>query len=346
MPNDPPPLDRTAQVAVLLPTLNAEPDLERLLPALRGQTLWDNAEFIAVDSSSDDGTVAILRQAGFLVESIRRSEFGHGLTRNRLAELSSAEFLVFLSQDATPTTDAFLESMLRPFSDPTIGGVIARVLPGPGDDPLTVRTVMSSPEASDQPSTKRWSDPEAYASMSGKERAELLRFNNVASCIRREAFEAIPFPEVPFGEDFAWAARAMAAGWGIHFEPTAVVHHAHRYGPLAALRRYRTDAVFHREFYGARVRPNLLTVVKGSLYEVKEDMKHLVGLFRRKGFRARGILRSLLMSPALRVAQTYGQYLGSVGRGSAAVDIAAWDAARERGELDVPFGAESPVPSS
>ncbi len=346
MPTHAPSLDRPSRVAVLLPTLNAEPDLDRLLPALQAQTLAAAAEFLAIDSSSEDETVALMTDAGFRVESIDRADFGHGRTRNRLAGLASAEFLVFLSQDATPTTEAFLESMLRPFEDPTIGGVIARVIPNPDDDPLTVRTVLSSPEASEEPSTRRWSNPEAYASMSGSERAELLRFNNVASCIRREALEAIPFPEVPFGEDFAWAARAMAAGWGIHFEPTAVVHHAHRYGPLAALRRYRTDAVFHREFYGARVRPNLFTVVKGSLYEIKEDLKHLGGLVRREGLRARGLFRALLMSPPLRIAQTYGQYLGSVGRGGASKEVAAWEAARARGELKGPIHSESPVTSS
>ncbi len=338
-------------MAVLLPTLNAEPDLDRLLPALHGQALGgealaDFAELLAVDSSSQDRTVERLTEAGFRVESIDRADFGHGRTRNRLAELSSAEFLVFLSQDATPTSDAFLEAMLKPFDDPTIGGVIARVLPNPDDDPLTARTVLSAPEASDEPITRRWSNPEAYSSMSGAERAELLRFNNVASCVRREVLDAIPFPEVPFGEDFAWAARAMAAGWGIHFEPEAAVYHAHSYGPSAALRRYRTDAVFHRQFHGTRVRPNLFTVVKGSLYEIKEDLKHLGGLVGKKGLRARGVLRALFVSPALRVAQTYGQYLGSVGRGSASSDIAAWDAARARGELTFPFQSEPAAAAS
>ena len=310
------------------------------MPALQGQTL--DAEWLAVDSSSQDSTVERLTEAGFRVESISRADFGHGRTRNHLAGLSSAEFLVFLSQDATPASATFLESLVKPFDDPSIGGVIARVLPNADDDPLTARTVLSAPEASDEAATRRWSNPEAYASMSGPERAELLRFNNVASCIRREVLEAIPFPEVPFGEDFAWAARAMAAGWAIHFEPQATVYHAHSYGPLAALRRYRTDAVFHREFHGTRVRPNLLTVVKGSLFEIKEDLKHLGGLVGRRGIGVGSFVRSLLMSPPLRIAQTFGQYLGSVGRGGASTDLAAWRAARASGELTVPFAADSP----
>ncbi|MFT6107651.1 MAG: rhamnosyltransferase [Planctomycetota bacterium] len=329
------------RVALLVPTLNAEVDLEKLLPALAAQTLAGRTELLAVDSSSTDRTVERLTAAGFRVESIARSDFGHGRTRNQLARMATADFLIFLSQDATPIDASFLEEMLAPFSDPTVGGVIARVLPNPGDDPLTARTVLGSPEASDVPRTRRWSDPESYGAMSGAERADLLRFNNVASCVRRELLEEIPFPEVPFGEDFAWARQAMAAGWAIHFEPKAAVFHAHRYGPMAALRRYRTDAVFHRQFHGNRIRPSLFSVVKGTLHEIREDARYLA----RLGPDKKGRLSAALVSPVLRCFQTFGQYLGSSGRGGAASEVAAWEAARARGEIDSVCPSESSLAS-
>ncbi|MEM8711819.1 MAG: glycosyltransferase family 2 protein [Planctomycetota bacterium] len=316
-----------ARVAVLLPTLNGEEDLARLLPALDEQTV--EHERIAVDSSSEDGTVALLEGAGFRVTRIERHEFGHGRTRNLLAQQTDAEFLVFLSQDATPVGPRFLAALLRPFEDAEIGGAIARVLPNPDDDPLTVRTVLASPEASDVATTRRWTNPDDYAAMDPSERADLLRFNNVASCVRRRALEAIPFPEVPFGEDFAWAMRALAAGWKLRFEPEAVVHHAHRYGPSAAFQRYRTDAIFHREFHGSRIRPTLLSVAKGTLFEVKEDLKHL----GRLGPFAKGVWRALISSPFLRLAQTYGQYLGSSPGKAPAAESAAWSSARASGAI-------------
>jgi len=175
------------------------------------------------------------------------------------------------------------------------------------------------------------------------ERADLLRFNNVASCIRREAPLSIPFPEVPFGEDFAWALRALASGWALHFEPDAGVYHAHSYRPAAALRRYRTDAVFHREFYGAQIRPSLLSAVKGGLYEVKEDLRHLA----RIGPGAKGFWRALVRSPFLRFAQTYGQYQGSSSERSSGVDAEAWKAARRAGAVGLASSSPEPqVPES
>ena len=219
------------KVSILIPTCDGEADLRRLLPALAEQRFDGTLECLAIDSSSEDGSVGLLREAGFEVTVIPRSEFGHGRTRNALAERAGGEFLIFLSQDALPLGEDFVTRMVAPFSDPTIAGVTARVLSNEGDDALTARTVADSPEASPRSETRRWSTPSDYGLMSGPERVSLLRFNNVASCIRASVLAEVPFPEVPFGEDFAWAARAMASGHAIHHAGGASVRHAHRYGP-------------------------------------------------------------------------------------------------------------------
>lgn len=316
-----------AKVSILIPTLNGAEDLERLLPALDAQGLDDlglggiEVERVAIDSSSVDGTPDLLQDAGFDVHRIERSEFGHGRTRNELARRSTGEFLLYLSQDAIPTAPDFVERMLAPFADDRIGGVTARVLANPGDDALTARTALSVPEASTEPTTRVWEDPARYGEMSGPERTALLRFNNVASCVRRAAHDEVPFPEIPFGEDFAWAARAMARGWALHHTPEAAAWHAHRYGPREAYARYRVDAVFLREFHGWSVRPGLASVLRGVAYELREDWRFV----RRTG----APLKDLLRAPALRVAQTWGQYVGSRGDGE------AWREARRRGALDV-----------
>lgn len=308
-------------VSILIPTFNGEGDLRRLLPALAEQRFEGGLECIAIDSSSGDGTVRLLEDAGFSVTVIPGSEFGHGRTRNALAERARGEFLIFLSQDALPLGEDFVARMVAPFEDPTVAGVTARVLPNDGDDALTARTVEDSPEASDRSETRRWSSPSEYQAMTGPERVALLRFNNVASCIRASVLAEVPFPEVPFGEDFAWAARAMASGHAIHHAGDAAVQHAHRYGPRAAFERYRIDAVFHREFHGFAVRPGLASALKGIAFELSRDLAYMV----RHGARAVDILRA----PLLRTAQVFGQYVGSRGGGE------DWSEVRRSGALDL-----------
>ncbi len=309
------------QVSILIPTFNGEGDLARLIPALDAQEFDGLVERLAIDSSSSDGSVQMLRKAGFSVEVIEQSSFGHGATRNALAAKARGEWLVFLSQDATPIGADFLARLVGAAKADGVAGVTARVLPRDSDDALTARTVLEAPEGSGSSDERRLrGGVGALAQMSGKERAEILRFNNVASCIRRSVMTALPFPEVPFGEDVAWAARALQAGWSLRHEPSAVVAHAHRYGPVTAYARYRSDAAFHREFHGHAVRSSLFSCLKGIAFELKSDLAYV----RRTG----SGWASLLRAPFLRTAQVMGQYAGSRG------GRRAWAEARARGAFE------------
>jgi len=293
------------RVSILIPTLNAERDLEQLLPALAEQELEGGLEVRVIDSDSTDATRQILRAAGIPVTRIERSTFRHGATRNQLAREAEGEFCLFLSQDATPAGPGFVTALLAPFADERVAGATARVLPNPSDDPLTARTVLAAPEADDRSEVRAIASPAAFAEMDASERLRHLRFNNVASCIRADILREIPFPDLAFGEDSAWAARALTAGWKVAFVAEAVVHHAHEYGAAEAFERYRVDAAFHRRTHDYRVRPNLGSVVRGLLYEIREDYRFI----RRHD----ASLVHLWRSPSLRGGQVLGQYFGSRG---------------------------------
>lgn len=285
------------RVSILLPTLDAEADLARLIPALDRQRLdgephgAGSIERLAIDSSSSDRTRELLAAADFEVERIERAQFGHGKTRNALARKARAPIVVFLSQDALPQGDDFLARLIAPFEDQRTAGVYARVLPHDDDDPLTRRTVLDAPEARSEAATH---EPRADPSS--------VCFNDVASALRASVLREIPFPDVEFGEDVAWARAACAAGWRVRFEPRALVLHAHRYGMRTAYERYKVDAAFHRRLDGRRVRPSLWSVVRGTGYELARDLAFV---------REHGGAAHLLRAPFLRAAQVFGQYAGS-----------------------------------
>ncbi|HVS11460.1 MAG TPA: glycosyltransferase [Planctomycetota bacterium] len=302
----------------MLPVWNGERHLRRLLPALAAQEVEGGIEIRAVDSSSSDASRELLERAGAHVSVIPQREFRHGATRNLAAREALGEILVFLSQDAEPADRFALARLADAFEDPRVAGAYARLLPRPEDDPLTARTVLDLPEASAEPRLQALDGAVGGAAASGRstprERAELARFNDVAGAIRASVFRKIPFPDVRFGEDSAWAARALAAGWRIRFTPESVFYHAHRYGPRGAFERYRADAAFLREVHGWRVRPGVLSVARGLAHEVREDLAYLART------RPRGAWRHALRSPWLRGAQVLGQYAGSRGPLGGAAD--------------------------
>jgi rhamnosyltransferase len=296
------------RLSIVIPTWQGERDLERLLPALAAQEFGagkgEGFEILAVDSGSTDRSRELLERAGARVATIEQSAFRHGATRNLAARGARGEILVFLSQDALPRDAGFLAALAAPFADPRVAGAYARILPHEDDDPLTARTVLSAPEASAEGETRELQSGAQPAALDEASRSRLYAFNDVASAIRRSVFEAIPFPDVEFGEDVAWAARALEAGWRIRFEPRAVVLHSHRYSPARAYERYKVDADFHRTHFRRRLRPSFGSVLRGIAHEVREDWRHVA---RHGGF------LHLLRSPFLRAAQVLGQYAGSRG---------------------------------
>lgn len=293
------------RASIILPTWNGEEDLKLLLPKLRAQELSGGLEICAIDSSSKDGTVDLLREFDVNFGVIKASEFSHAITRNEIVKMARGEHLVFVSQDVLPADDQFVAQLLEPFSDERVGGCYGRVLPFPDDDPLTARTVIDLPEASSEAHVRDLDGVDAVWGLSARERAEYLRFNNVASAIRASCFADIPFPQTEFGEDFAWAARALTWGWKIAYQPSAVVYHAHQYSLSKAYDRYRVDAAFHRQIHGFRIRPNVLSVLRGILFEVQRDVQYLwKSKAERKAFH-------MLRSPGLRTAMILGQYVGS-----------------------------------
>lgn len=297
----------TPKISVLLPVWNGRRHLERLLPRLEAQVVEGGMEVLVTDSTSTDGSAELLAEHGVPFETIPQPEFRHGRTRNELAARAKGELLVFLSQDALPEGPDFLANLVAAFDDERVAGAYGRILPPAEQDPLTARTVLHQPEASGEAETRDLDEKGPVWDLPPAERARWLHFNNVASAIRASVFHELPFPDVPFGEDFAWAARALSAGHRIRFVPGAVVHHAHRYSASDAFERNRIDAAFHRQIHDYRVRPDLFSVIRGVLWEVREDWRFLGD----RGQRWPWILRS----PTLRTGQILGQYWGSRGWG-------------------------------
>lgn len=96
-------------VSVIIPTLNEEINLNRLLPQLQGLT--PVPEIIVSDGGSTDNSAAVAGRYGVLLSCAGR---GRGGQLNAGAELASSEILLFLHADSTlPDTSyrGLLESM-------------------------------------------------------------------------------------------------------------------------------------------------------------------------------------------------------------------------------------------
>jgi rhamnosyltransferase len=238
---------------VAIPTRDGGERLVRVLAALASQSV--EHELLVCDSGSSDGSLQAVRAYGGRVLEIAPSRFSHGGTRNLLMREASGTRVAFLTQDAEPADEHWLERLL--------GGLELAE-----DMGIAYGPYMPRPEASRavRMELERW-----FASLSpdGTPQLERLRehervlpaieligprgfFTDANACVARSAWERVPFREVAYAEDRVLAIDMLRAGYAKAFVPDAAVLHSHEYTTLQELRRCFDEWRGLREVYGWR----------------------------------------------------------------------------------------------
>ena len=115
---------------VVIPTKNGGELLRKVLSAVNSQVTKYSFEVICVDSGSSDNTIDIIKNSGASLYQIPPESFGHGKTRNYGASLGSGEYIVFLTQDALPANENWLESFISAMREnPEVVGGFGKHLP-------------------------------------------------------------------------------------------------------------------------------------------------------------------------------------------------------------------------
>lgn len=224
-------------VSVVIPTLNARDQLKELLRLIEGQSLRP-IEVVVVDSESDDETVSIAEESGLArVISIRRKDFNHGATRHEAFLQTSGEFVCFLTQDAIPANEKYLENLISPMlSDSQIALVSGRQLPK--SDARRFEQLVRGFNYPDHPSVRTKNDLPAYG-------IKTFFASDVCSAYRRDAYLSCGgFASVNTNEDMLMAAKLIAVGHKVAYEPRAAVYHSHNLTPRQQFERNRAVGMF------------------------------------------------------------------------------------------------------
>lgn len=208
------------RVSVIIPTLNAVRWLDRQLSCLLAQTV--EAEIVVIDSGSADATPAIAARYAPRVRLIEipQKDFDHGGTRDLALRQSEGDFVLFLTQDALPTDERYIEKLLAPFKDERVAGVFGRQIAyedAPDYERLT--RLFNYPEL-----PRVWSEADIP-----RYGVKSYFFSNACSAYRRSAYETVGGFDAPIvtNEDMMLAAKLLHAGWSLVYQPEAAVRHSH-----------------------------------------------------------------------------------------------------------------------
>ena len=225
-------------ISVIIMTLNAESTLPFLLDRLHKQTC-PPCEIIVVDSCSEDRTPFIALAAGAKVVSVKRVEFDHGKSRDLGVKYSIGNIICFLTQDALPLRDDYLEKLTSPFIRGDVACVYGRQI--------------SRPDAAEEVKlTQTYNYPPLSAMRTAADLPEMgiktYFMSDVCSAYSREAYCALGGFKYPIitNEDMLIAARFIHAGYTISYCAEAIVEHSHRFNLKQDYRRSFDIGVFLR----------------------------------------------------------------------------------------------------
>ncbi|WP_084884053.1 glycosyltransferase [Vibrio sp. qd031] len=246
--------EKAVKASVIIPTWNAGEVFKRVIKRLQQQQAPWPFEVLVVDSGSTDGTVEFVQsQSDIKLHTIPNSEFQHGRTRNLAISLSKGEYVAVLTQDALPVDEYWLYNMVTALEHyPNAAGAFGKHFAWPDADPYTKRDLKGHFEGfeaypycvSKETDKARWKSGE----LGWRQFLHFYSDNN--SIMRRSVWEKIPYPEIKFGEDQAWANDIIHAGYQKVYCKQGAVFHSHDFDEGNVEKRAFEEAEFFRDVFG------------------------------------------------------------------------------------------------
>ncbi|RGU31177.1 glycosyltransferase [Ruminococcus sp. AF17-22AC] len=167
------------------------------------------------------------------IHHLAKSEFDHGGTRAQAAELSDADVMIFMTQDAMPADRELLAELLKALEqDENIAAAYARQLPNA--ECSFVERYTRAFNYSDRSVVKTKKDMDQYG-------IKTFFCSNVCAAYKKDIYQKQGgfVRRTIFNEDMIYAGGLIQAGYGIAYAAEAKVIHSHNYNCMQQ---------FHRNF--------------------------------------------------------------------------------------------------
>ncbi len=229
---------------------------------------------IVIDSDSTDGTPDLAQKAGAVVKRIGRKEFHHAGTRNAALPLARYDSVIFMVQDAVPCSRKWLSDLEEALSENDVVAAYTDQIPN-DDAGIYARFEIESISKArgEKPVIQYIESPEAFKTMPYDRAYRTIGLDNVCAIYKKESLLKIPFPDVGFAEDLAWAFKNLLAGNRIIYQPHIKVKHSHNRKP---------EYGFNRQVINSYWCARIMKRVKDDLSFVTiRDLMLLTGRFER-----------------------------------------------------------------
>ncbi len=265
--------DQTS-VDVVIPSYRPDEKFSRLVKKLQEQEYPIGTIFV-INTKAGRFPKEVEQMEKVKVSHIERREFDHGATRDMGMQMSKAEIVVFMTQDAVPADEYVIGNLVKVLEeDEMTGAAYARQLAASGCNYI-------------EKYTRKFNFPENSRIKSKEDLQEMgiktFFCSNVCAAYKRNIYEKAGgfCKKTIFNEDMILAGHMINAGYKVAYVAEARVIHSHNYTGMQQFHRNFDMAVSQAEhpevFEGIKSESEGIKLVKQTAaHLVKRRKIHLV----------------------------------------------------------------------
>lgn len=234
-------------ISIVIPTYNGLRDLTKLIPQLLNQEGFQNIEIIVIDSSSQDGTKEFIENfPDIKLVIIEQKDFSHSYARNLGFDNCSAEIVLFMVQDALPTSKYWLHSFTHIFKESNISALSCIQIPNAEADLYTcygLKQFNNFLDVGEKKTkiTKEYIDNPLYS-------RKLAQLDNVSCLVDSKVFKKYKF-RGKYAEDLDLGLRLIKDNYQIGITSEISVVHSHLRSAYYYMKRSMVETEVVKEMF-------------------------------------------------------------------------------------------------
>lgn len=226
-------------IEIICPLYNAENYIENLNRNLKKQKNVIINKITYILTRSKDETETKLKQISADYSIIEPEDFSHSLTREQAAMVSTADIIVFITQDIDIRNEDWLEKLVEPIIDGEAEACFSRQL-------TKYDNIEKYTREKNYPA-------ESYINTKEDITQKGLRtffFSDASSAIKTEIFKKLngyDEKNLPINEDMYIAYKMITNGYRIKYCADSVVYHSHKFTLKQLYDRYKLTGQFFKQ---------------------------------------------------------------------------------------------------
>ena len=226
-------------IDIICPLYNCENYIENLDNSIKKQKNVNINLVKYILTESNDNSEYILNKLNIKYEKIKKEEFSHSLSREKIALESKADILVFITQDIEIKDDDWLEKLVKPIIEGNVEACFSRQL-------TKYNNIEKYTREKNYPEKSYIVDENSLKTMG----TIAFFFSDASSAIKTEIFKKLngyDGKKLPTNEDQYIAYKLITNGYKIKYCSDSIIYHSHNFTLKELYKRYYDIGVFYSQ---------------------------------------------------------------------------------------------------